>query len=537
MSGKKTKWWNVALWAMLVLTLVFPAACAAPVSTVVVKETVPVEKVVTQVVEKEKVVEKEVEKVVTATPAPKTPIKIEVYWWGDQMADANNEIAQEYAKLHPDFEVTFVKTEAPAYTLQFQTWFQSNSAPVLMAGSGMNRDNAIKPGYLTPWDPYLELPDPYADNKPWKDTLHTEWLVRSRYEGDNKIYMLPTWADQAGIYYNKAIFDQLGLTPPATWDEWMAANQKLQEAGYDAMQIGGNVVWMQGELMDALWREKAAEIFKDPAYTKVDLTNSFDDTRVAPRANWTYCAYKEGVFQPDSPQTRFMADKMLELAKYFPKGAPELESWGNAKLDPILLSFVNGRLASWYGAGWMLPSLTKLTADLPADKRFDVGYFTLPGWGDQPIKPDGYDFTLAPLRSATGRDPSNANFVLSSQATEEDRLRAVDFIMYFLSPQSYSQLVKKTDVGEFPLAKDVPDLPVALQNPPKGGPAILTQGYGVGSGGEEFYIRNVELFYQAANGEITPEQYVKDYSQLWADSIAAYEKKEQEAGRTIDCGQ
>ena len=470
----------------------------------------------------------------TSALAAPAPIKIDIYWWGDQMTDANNAIAQAYARIHPEFVVNFVKTDAPAYTLQFQTWFQSNSAPVLMGGGGMDSENAIKPGFLAAWDPYLEMPDPYAGNKAWKDTLHMEWLVRSRFEEDNKIYMLPTWADQAGVYYNKSIYDKLGLKVPTTWDQWKDNNKKLKAAGYDAMQIGGNVVWMQAEIMDAVWREHAAEMYKDPKYPKVDLNNTFDDTRVAPRPNWSYWSYKEGTLKPDSPQTRFMAEKMLQLSQFFPKGTPQLESYGNAKLDPILLSFVNSRLASWYGAGWMLPALSALTKDLPAGKRFEVGYFTLPGWGDKVIKAPGYDFMLPPLRPATGRDPSNANFVLSSKASEDDRRRAVDFIMFFYSPKSYSDLIKSTAVGEFPMTKDVPNLPAVMMNPPKFGPAILTIGYGVGAGGEEYYIRNVELFYQAANGEITLDQYIKNYAALWADSVAAKEKKESDAGRTID---
>jgi ABC-type glycerol-3-phosphate transport system substrate-binding protein len=472
--------------------------------------------------------------VASAAPAAKKPIKIDILWWGDQMVDANNLIAKEYEKLHPDFQVTFVKTDAPAYTLQFQTWFQSQSAPVLMGGGGMNRANAIEPGYITPWDAYLEMPDPYAGNKKWKDTLHLEWLLRSRYEVDNKLYMLSTWAGQDGIYYNKAIYDKLGLKVPTTWDQWMANNKKIKNAGYDAMQIGGNVVWMQAAMLDATWREYSAQMYMDPKYTKVDLSNTFDDTRVASRPNWTYWAYKEGTFKPDGPQTRFVAEKMLELSKFFPKGAPEIESYGNAKLDPILMSFVNGRLASWYGAGWMLPSLAKLTADLPAGKRFQVGYFPVPGWGDKVVKAPGYGFSLPPLRPSTGRDESNANFVLSAKATEEERLRAVDFAMFFFSPKSYSTMIASTDVGDFPITKDVPHMTLAMQNQPKFGPAILTIGYGVGKGGEDYYIRNVELFYQAVNGELTLDEYVKQYAALWAESIAAFETKQKEAGRTID---
>jgi len=515
------------------------AACSP--QTVIVKETQVVEKEVTSVVEVEKQVTEVVKEtvivegeamVITATPAPKTPMVIDVNWWGDQMADTMNKVAAQYAEMHPDFVVNFVKVEHSADLLQVQTWFQSGDAPVLMTGGSMNPENAIKPGFLSPFDPYLELPTPYAGNVPWKDTLYMEWLTRSRYEGDSKIYKLPTFADQAGNYFNKKIFDELKLTPPTTWDEWISTLQVIKDAGYDAFQIGGNTVWMQGEIMDATWRHAEGDFLMNPDF-KVDLNDSFQDSRISFPENWVYCALQSGAFKVDSPETQFMIDKMLQLADYFPEGSekPALGGWGNADLDAILLSYVSGKLATFYGAGWMLPSLQALTKDLADDKKFDTGYFTLPGWGEEAFMEPTYGFELAPLRCATGRDAGNANFAIYSKAPEDDRLRAVDFLMYLYSPEAYSFMVNDTIVGQFPLAKNVPNLPETLKNPPAGGPAILTHGYGVGTGGEEYYIRNVELFYQAVTGDVSKEEYLRQYVSLWGESWATWEQLEKDAGR------
>ena len=34
-----------------------------------------------------------------------------------------------------------------------------------------------------------------------------------------------------GIYYNRAIYEELGLTVPTTWAEFMANNEKIKAAG------------------------------------------------------------------------------------------------------------------------------------------------------------------------------------------------------------------------------------------------------------------------------------------------------------------
>ena len=47
-----------------------------------------------------------------------------------------------------------------------------------------------------------------------------------------------------GFWYNKALFEQAGITaPPATWDEYLAAVEKLKAAGIDPLAIAGKDKW------------------------------------------------------------------------------------------------------------------------------------------------------------------------------------------------------------------------------------------------------------------------------------------------------
>lgn len=56
---------------------------------------------------------------------------------------------------------------------------------------------------------------------------------------DGKQYFVPTAIQWNGIYYRKDIFEEVGLTPPETWEEMLAACDTLNAAGITPFTIVG----------------------------------------------------------------------------------------------------------------------------------------------------------------------------------------------------------------------------------------------------------------------------------------------------------
>jgi ABC-type glycerol-3-phosphate transport system substrate-binding protein len=45
------------------------------------------------------------------------------------------------------------------------------------------------------------------------------------------------------VFYDVAVFADLAITPPTTWDEWIAVSQTLEDNGYTALAIAGADGW------------------------------------------------------------------------------------------------------------------------------------------------------------------------------------------------------------------------------------------------------------------------------------------------------
>ena len=60
---------------------------------------------------------------------------------------------------------------------------------------------------------------------------------------DGKQYGVPYAYYQWGVYYRKDLFEQAGAEVPTTWDELLAAGEKLNAAGIKPVTIGTKFLW------------------------------------------------------------------------------------------------------------------------------------------------------------------------------------------------------------------------------------------------------------------------------------------------------
>jgi glucose/mannose transport system substrate-binding protein len=142
--------------------------------------------------------------------------------------------------------------------------------------------------------------------------LFDEWGVKDKfpqglldivsYEGD--IYSVPVNVHRGNIvFYNKEIFDELGLEEPTNWAEFIDAMNTAQEAGYVPLAMGDKNKWPAGQLFEAIMvAEYGAE-----EYNKLFTGEAAFDQRALDRA----------------------LDKIYELTNYFNRDHAAL-TWQDA---------------------------------------------------------------------------------------------------------------------------------------------------------------------------------------------------------------
>lgn len=88
---------------------------------------------------------------------------------------------------------------------------------------------------------YTELTSLIQEWEAWND-----FYPGSQAAGivDGKVYAILPWTNNLALYYNKKLFDQLGITPPKTWDELLQVCAQLAEAlkGTGTYPIGFSAV-------------------------------------------------------------------------------------------------------------------------------------------------------------------------------------------------------------------------------------------------------------------------------------------------------
>ena len=119
------------------------------------------------------------------------------------------------------FKTKLAATPADAYPDLFQSWGG--------ATMGAQADAGL-------------LQDITAAVAPWKDTVNAGAMSIYQYKGVQ--YGIPWDMGMIGFWYNKDLFQKAGITtPPATWDEYLAAIPKLKALGVAPLAIAGKDKW------------------------------------------------------------------------------------------------------------------------------------------------------------------------------------------------------------------------------------------------------------------------------------------------------
>jgi len=173
----------------------------------------------------------------TGAPSAASGEPVTVDWWhittGDPGKSDFQAIADAYTAANPNVTIKITVLENEAFKTKLSTTAAADYPDLFQSwGGGIMADQA-EAGLLK---------DITADIADWKDTINPGAMSIYAYNG--KQYGVPWDMGMIGFWYNKALFEQAGITaPPATWEEYLAAVQKLKDAGIQPLAIAGKDKW------------------------------------------------------------------------------------------------------------------------------------------------------------------------------------------------------------------------------------------------------------------------------------------------------
>ncbi|ALN75115.1 ABC transporter substrate-binding protein [Aureimonas sp. AU20] len=164
---------------------------------------------------------------------------------------ALRDIATEFEAKNPGTKIEIVQRAVDEHKTALRVAAGSNRGPDIFfswAGLGLGGEY-VKAGLSRPLDAY------YTQYK-WNDELLPSAAAFADLYPGGKHGVPFTFKGEA-VYYNKKLFQDAGITAePKTYDELLAAAEKLKAAGTPAFTFGGSVNWHVMRLLDVILETK-----------------------------------------------------------------------------------------------------------------------------------------------------------------------------------------------------------------------------------------------------------------------------------------
>lgn len=132
------------------------------------------------------------------------------------------------------------------YVSKMKVLISANELPDIIIPTGENlMDLAYEADQLVNFTPYLE-----ADPE-WEKSLSEQGKEYNTRDG--QVYGVPMERMTMGYFYNKEIFEEVGIKPAETWEEFWSNCDAIKAAGYTPLSMDtAEGAWYTGQLMGAI---------------------------------------------------------------------------------------------------------------------------------------------------------------------------------------------------------------------------------------------------------------------------------------------
>jgi raffinose/stachyose/melibiose transport system substrate-binding protein len=264
---------------------------------------------------------------------------------------------------------------------------------------------------------------PWGEGMSWDEAIFPNF--RKSCVVNNKYYAVPTQATVFGLFYNRKVFDDNGVKPPATWDELVQVGEAVKKKGIDPIAVTGTFTPYMGQWWDLLLqREIGAQAVMDVAW---------GDKKAA-----------------DNPGFLAAAQKIQDIVDrdFFLKGFQGID------FTAAQVQFFRGKTAMILMGSWLA---SEMKASIPPD--FQLGIVKFPTVADGKGDQNGlFGFNLTWSVAAKSKNPPLAIEYLRRQTSQDEQTRRVKDLDYISSYQhvptptdtpGLPELLAKTDQAEF----------------------------------------------------------------------------------------
>ena len=147
-----------------------------------------------------------------------------------------------FNEMHPDLNIELTVIDREAYKTQIRNFLTANSPDVANWYAANRMRPYVNAGL------FEDVSDLWAEPEIADNLASTKGAMTI----DGKQWGVPYTYYQWGGYYRKDIFDQYGLSEPATWAEEKANCQTLLDNGVKCYTIGTKFLWTAGGWYDYL---------------------------------------------------------------------------------------------------------------------------------------------------------------------------------------------------------------------------------------------------------------------------------------------
>jgi raffinose/stachyose/melibiose transport system substrate-binding protein len=380
--------------------------------------------------------------------------------------DAVNQIVQLFEAAHPNIKIERTSmTGADLDKIRMTMMAAADGPDIVASDPGPGHAGVMaRAGLLLPLDDY------WTKYK-WDERLYPIAKAQATFNGH--VYGIPTELEFIGIFYNKTVFDKLGLAVPTTYDELLSVCQKAKTAGYIPMAFANKDQW------------------------EADVQYAQTVSNMIGRAGLDNILHGDGRW--DTPESI----KAIQIPFV------DMNKAGCYESDPNAVAWEDGNTLFYSQKALMVPTGTWLIGDINTNvKDFEPGFFfypTLPGGkGTFPAAGLGGGYWI----NAKTKHPDEA-------AAWLDFYFSADAAKIWMETASKIQPVK-VDSSSFKLN---PLFKFAVQS-------LQTQSDQMGYNIDPLLPANfnqLELdgFQAVILGEKTPEQQAKDLQKAWEDALAA----------------